>query len=889
VQWRVASEVFVIPRDDFLAATEAEPKLMRRLLETTARRLRTSSERESALAFLDAPARLARVLLDLDLQATDDGFITIGQEELAQHVGLARQTAAKTLGQWRRAGWLVAGRGKIVLLNRAALRRLAEESELEVGGWNMGMKRSLPAIQHLSASAITGLVTGMVSVISAISFAALIFSGDLAGHVASGIGLALFGAFALGIVVALTTSFPGIIAGPQDSPAAILALVAAAIANSMRTSATPEAIFTTVVAAIALTSLLIGAFFLVLGRFKLGNLMRFLPYPVVGGFLAGTGWLLVQGAFGVMAGASLGWSQLPYLLQSNVLTLWLPGSIFAIVLLVLLRRYSHFLIMPATLLVAIGLFYGLLALTHTSVAEASARGWLLGPFPQEALWQPLTPSTLAQVNWPAIFGQMDKIGTILIVSVVALLLNASGLELTVRRDLDLNHELQSAGIANLVAGLGGGLTGYHFLGDSALAYKMGARTRLAGIFSAAICGVAMLLGASLLSFFPKPVLGGLLLFLGLSFLVEWVVDAWFKLPRTDYFLVLLILVVVGAVGFLEGVAVGVGLAVILFVLKYSRINVVKHALSGANLHSRVDRPLSHRQVLREKGEQLSILQLQGFIFFGTAENLLHQIRERVKNTDLPPPRFVVLDFRRVSGLDSSAVTSFVRMKQLAESKSIKLVFTHLSAEMQHQLDRGGLVPSTGSPLPSVGDFAGRGGGRDEVFRALPTLDQGLEWCEEQILASDGLPLDETQDTLRAFLENALPQSDNITRLMGYLEKMDVDSGHHLVRQGDPADDLYFIESGAATALFELADGRSMRLRAMRSGTVVGEIGLYLGGARTASVVMTQPGTLYRLSADAIQQMEEKDPEVAAALHLLIARLMAVRLAEYNDTLMAVLD
>lgn len=101
---------------------------MRRLLETTARRLRTSSERESALAFLDAPARLARVLLDLDLQATDDGFITIGQEELAQHVGLARQTAAKTLGQWRRAGWLVTGRGKIVPLNRAALRRLAEES-----------------------------------------------------------------------------------------------------------------------------------------------------------------------------------------------------------------------------------------------------------------------------------------------------------------------------------------------------------------------------------------------------------------------------------------------------------------------------------------------------------------------------------------------------------------------------------------------------------------------------------------------------------------------------------------------------------------------------------------------------------------------------------------
>lgn len=124
---RVVSEVIVIPREEFLAALEAEPKLMRRLLETTARRLRSSSERESALAFMDAPARLARVLLELDRRASADGFITIAQEELAQRVGLARQTAAKKLGEWRRAGWIVTGRGRIVVLDRAALRRVAEE------------------------------------------------------------------------------------------------------------------------------------------------------------------------------------------------------------------------------------------------------------------------------------------------------------------------------------------------------------------------------------------------------------------------------------------------------------------------------------------------------------------------------------------------------------------------------------------------------------------------------------------------------------------------------------------------------------------------------------------------------------------------------------------
>jgi len=640
----------------------------------------------------------------------------------------------------------------------------------------------------------------------------------------------------------------------------------------MPASATAETTFYTVATAIAVASILTGAFFWALGRFKLGSLIRFIPYPVIGGFMAGTGWLLLQGAFGVMTDAPLNLSRLPDLLQFDVLLRWLPGSLFAIVLLVMTRRYSHFLTMPALLLSAIALFYGLLLLTNTSMDEARAQGWLLGPFAQGALWQPLTPSALAQVDWSAIVGQVDKIGTILMIGDVSLLLNASGLELAARQDIDLNRELQSAGIANVVAGLGGGLTGYHYLGDSVLVYKMGGRSRLVGIFSAAWCGAALVLGASLLSFFPKPVLGGLLLFLGLSFLVEWVYDAWFKLPRTDYALVLAILVIVGAVGFLEGVAVGIGIAVVLFVITYSRINVVKHTLSGANFRSTVDRPTAQRQLLREKGEQLYILQLQGFIFFGTAQNLLTQIRQRCQDPNRPRPHFVVLDFRRVSGFDSSALSSFIRMKQLAETQNIRLVFTHLTPEMRLQLEKGGL-----------------GQGSDERLRILPTLDYGIEWCEDQILAAEGARLTERPDTLQTQLESIFPPSANVARFMNYLEKREVGQDYYLVQQGEPSDDLYFIESGSATAQFELEDGRTVRLRTMHGGTVIGEVGLYLDSIRTASVMTTQPSTLYRLSAGAIKHMEEQDPEEAAALHRWVARLMAGRLAENNDTLVAVLD
>lgn len=124
---RKDSDIVILPRAEFLAELERQPKLMRHVLEVTAQRLRASTERERALAFLDAPARLAHILLELDHAASDKGYITLSQDELAQHVGVARQTTAKILGQWRRAGWLLTGRGKIVLLDRASLRKRMEE------------------------------------------------------------------------------------------------------------------------------------------------------------------------------------------------------------------------------------------------------------------------------------------------------------------------------------------------------------------------------------------------------------------------------------------------------------------------------------------------------------------------------------------------------------------------------------------------------------------------------------------------------------------------------------------------------------------------------------------------------------------------------------------
>lgn len=124
------SELLVIPRQAFLKVIDEESQLARLILEITASRLQMSVKRESALAFMDAQARLARLLLELEEQEQDKGYVTISQDELAHRTGLIRQTVAKALGKWRRAGWLITGRGHILILNRKALEDL--ESKLLV-------------------------------------------------------------------------------------------------------------------------------------------------------------------------------------------------------------------------------------------------------------------------------------------------------------------------------------------------------------------------------------------------------------------------------------------------------------------------------------------------------------------------------------------------------------------------------------------------------------------------------------------------------------------------------------------------------------------------------------------------------------------------------------
>jgi SulP family sulfate permease len=336
------------------------------------------------------------------------------------------------------------------------------------------------------------------------------------------------------------------------------------------------------------------------------------------------------------------------------------------------------------------------------------------------------------------------------------------------------------------------------------------------------------------------------------------------MPKIDYFIVVLILLVTATFGFLEAVALGFLVAVVLFVVSYSRIDVVRHEWTEATYHSRVTRSRQQRQTLQQVEEQMLILELQGFIFFGTADNLLKRIRRRIEDPEQAQPRFILLDFRRVTGLDSTATLSFTKMQYLAESKAFTLIYAGSSAQVERQLEHGA------------------GGDGQEMVRFFPSLEQGIESCENQILQQAGLDATDSSPTFSAHLAEILPDAEDLSALLPYFEEIKVDAGYCLIRQGYPPQDLYFVQDGQVTAVIGLEGGDPVRLETMSDG-VVGEIGFYLGNERTASIVADVPTTLYRLSRESLQRMEKENPQAAANLHRLIAHLLSERVTHLIRT------
>jgi sulfate permease, SulP family len=723
------------------------------------------------------------------------------------------------------------------------------------------------------ASVAAGVIIGAVEAVLAVAFAALVFGGRLVSNLPDGIGLYLAAAALTLAFLAWRAGPRGVVGSVQDAAAAVLALVADTAAakatalfqiaqqSGLKDFEGPD-IFLTVIAATLVVTVLCGVVFLVIGTRRLGNLVRFVPYPVVGGFLAGTGWLLFKGGIYVSTQVSLHLRSALTLLREFQLIHLLPALAFGVILLIAVRVVKRPLVIPAVIALGLVLFVVGMLVTGSSIDEVRSGGWLLGPFESARLWQPWTVRAITGADWLSVLGSWAGILTAVFVATIAVLFNISGTELVLDRDLDTDRELRDAGVLNVISGALGGIPGYHALSLTALAERMRVDARAAGLVAAVVPLAAVVFGASVVGLIPRMIVGGVLVFLGLAFIVEWVWDKRKLLPPLEYGVVLAILLSIIVWNFLLGVVVGLVLAVVLFAFSYGRTDLVREVAFGETYRSNVDRPAEERAELRGLSDRVQILRVSGFVFFGSTNRLLERIRHRLEQG---PPTFLVIDLRRATGMDSSAVVAVVKVVRLAEASGFEVILTAASDAVRAQLARGGVVEVEGLVSFEI------------------DLDRGLQRCEDALLSSPGLADAKARHPAGRRLDGLPPG------LVDHLERISLAAGDVLLHQDDPPGDVFVLESGRLGVETKIHDGTRMRLRTLRPGVVVGEVTLYTGVARTADVVAETEAVVLRISRASIERLEAEEPELAAALHRWLATTLAERLADTLGAVDALLD
>ena len=393
----------------------------------------------------------------------------------------------------------------------------------------------------LLRSVITSAIIWLLISSAMPSYAQLIFNGKMAEYFAAGLGITLVSQIVILLVTSLASSDHATIVIPQSPTAVIQGMIASSVVAAAPPEMSPEALFPLVYWFIVLSSLLTGGFVLLLGITRAGGLVRYIPYPIVGGFLAGLGWFIFNAAFGVAVDYRISAENLPMLMAGDVVTLWLPALALAISLLVLRTRFQNAMLMPGLIILAVALFYAWAYLIVGDADALAGAGWFLPTLPESIDWPPLDLAAIDRIDAGMIGASAGGMLTLTIVCTLNVFFRASAQELVSGRELDFNRECTVNGAANIASGVaGGGVLGYHGPISTALVELTGVYGRLVALILALLFLLTLMFGSALFALVPRFLPAGLLMFFGLQFMKEWLLDSWFKLPRQDYAIVVVI-------------------------------------------------------------------------------------------------------------------------------------------------------------------------------------------------------------------------------------------------------------------------------------------------------------------------------------------------------------
>lgn len=712
-----------------------------------------------------------------------------------------------------------------------------------------------------------GIIAGLLS-----SVLHGLFATVLGGNPSTVTGPRAATILVFGAMLAQLAALPGL-AGSEGGPLVALGLAEAAVVAA-------------------------GLLQILFAALRCGRLAGFVPYPVVAGFLNGSALLILAGQIKPLTGVPLSAladpAQAWHLLQPEPLALGLGTTA---IMLLAARRLKR--VPPALAGLAAGtVAYHLL----DAAGLAGALGGTIGPLPSQGLPSAadlelilsqvsLTDPGLVAILAPSVLS-MAALSTL-----DALLASLALDALTLRRS-DGNRELLAQGVGNMAAGLLWMLPSSGSMARAGTLVRAGSRTALGPLLVALLTLVVSTGLGDAVAVLPRAVLAGLLVVVAIDLFDKWSVALlrrhWRTWPRGDLLAVAVVVVVTLVFNLMVAVAVGVLLALVIFVARMARSPIRRHYPATA-LAARIHGDPERTALIERQGNRIAVIELEGALFFGSVA----AVEEKVEELVAGGVRFVVLDLKRVKDADASGARLVERLNARLARQDGALVLAYVERERRAGPRGGGAGPRGNGDGHIEVERRQHSGDRRlwRVFDQLgavaalgadrfqPDVDRAVAWCEERL--RDTLADDSLLEEFRALGPAILRGIDRggLRLLRAVMSRHVLAAGEAVFRQGDPPDSVYFLASGQVEVVIDLAGtDRKLRVQTLTRGSVFGEMAVLDPKPRSASVEVRSAAVCYRLAAADFEALKGGAPKLAFRLLENIALIFAERLRATNQLL-----
>lgn len=713
-----------------------------------------------------------------------------------------------------------------------------------------------------------GLAAMLVTLPSSIAFGVLVFSAISPQLVGEGAFVGMMGAAVLGLVAPLVGRTPALITAPCAPAAAILSALAL---DLLRQGIAIERIS----GLLALTALLAALLQVLYGLLKGGQLIKYIPFPVVSGYLSGVSLIIAVGQLPKLLGLPKGETLTQGLLSPN---LWQWQGIVVGLVTITAMCLSPQLTkkIPATIMgLSAGILsYFVLGLWLPELLSLDANSLVVGAIPKgvsfletvKGRFMSITDIHITDLN-------------IVVHSAVALsaLLSIDTLKTCVILDSltknrhDSNRELLGQGLANLAAFMTGGLSGAGTMGATLVNVSSGGRKTLSGFIEGGLVLLAILVLSPLIAWVPISALAGILLVVAFR-IFDWKAFLLLKTKETrfDFLVIAAVVIVAESVGLIAAAGTGIGLAILLFIRDQIRISVLRRRATLRDVSSKTYRLESENAILQEHGDEAAVIDLHGNLFFGTTDYLFTQLE-----ADLCTKKWLLFDMRRVQSLDYTATHLFTLMHDRLKEHGGSLLFSGMPSGLlgEQNLQRY---------MTDVGLL------NNEGIHIFETRDEGIEWMENHILHAWGWI--EKPDELLFELDDieALRNMDEATinALRECVYQRTVSAGEAVFSVGDDGDELFLIRRGTVRILLPLKGDKYHHVATFSRGDYFGEMGFIDYQQRSANAVAKTDCELYVLSRKKFNIRVYDNAVLGVRVFARIAKAISSRLRQTDNELSA---